>query len=74
MNYSELRRMKKNVHLNECVLLNVHFLHMRNLKVKYRKPSDFKETCKEFTAQVEEKASFDKYNINNSIDSINLSD
>jgi hypothetical protein len=44
---------------------------MRNLKVKYRKPSDFKETCKEFTAQVEEKASFDKYNINNCIDSIN---
>jgi len=47
---------------------------MRNSKVKYRKPSDFKETCKEFTAQVEEKASFDKYNINNCIDSINLSE
>jgi len=31
-----------------------------------------KKHVKKFIAQVEEKASFDKYNINNSIDSINF--
>ncbi len=33
---------------------------------------DFEETCKGFTAQVEEKASFDKNHVNNCINSTNL--
>ena len=35
---------------------------------------DLKETCKELTAQVEENASFNKDNVNNFIDSINLNE
>ena len=38
------------------------------------KDDDFEETYKEFTAQVEEKASIDKDHNNNCIDSINLSE
>jgi hypothetical protein len=33
-----------------------------------------KKHVKKFTAKVEEKASFEKYNINNNVDSINLNE